>query len=174
MKKITFKNKGFTLVETLLIIGVVSLSIIGVYVIFNIANSWVTSNEEATQVSNAIERINRASSSAGIYTGMNKTVLDSLGGQFNSKFNLTGIDSPTPNKLNINYSDISSRNCSSFVSKILEKGNNLATVVNGTNISSSAEISSIANACSGDSNTVVIVLTSNTSVVGLTPVVPTP
>ena len=83
-------KKGFTLIEILLITGVVSLASIATYAIFNSASAWYTSNQEVENLNGAIDRIERAVGSSGTYSSINRATLESLGG-FNTKLNLADI-----------------------------------------------------------------------------------
>lgn len=174
MKKINKKTKlkGFTLIEILITIGLISLATVGTYVVFGLAQDTSNSNEEATQLSNAITRLDRATSASGVYTGVTKETLDSLGNPFYSKFNLTGIVSPTPNKLHINYTGMSNRNCAKFISKMISSSGNVSAIVNGSEQVGGADVGSISSLCADNENAVTIVLTSNISVAGLGAVVP--
>lgn len=164
-------KKGFTLIEILLITGVVSLASIATYAIFNSASAWYTSNQEVENLNGAIDRIERAVGSSGTYSSINRATLESLGG-FNTKLNLADISSPSPNVLNLRYDDINSNICSKFVSKIIDSRNNLTILVNSVAVNQT--INSISQQCNNDSNTITISLRSNISTAGLTPVVPTP
>lgn len=98
--------------------------------------------------------------------------MDTLGGTYNSNFNLTGIDSPSPERLHINYTNLSSLNCSKFVSKMLSSPGNISAIINGADTLVGAQIADVSTRCSGDENAVTIVLTNNILVAGLTPVTP--
>jgi len=177
MKKLSIKlntvKNGFTLVEILLITGIISLACIGLYVIFSNASSTYTSNDESEKLFNAIYRLERASSASGVFTGINAGTFSLVGG-FKSKLNVSDISSPQPDTLNLTYSGVSQGICSKFVTKISSGMDNLSARVNGTDIPRYSDPAGVGQSCSSDSNTVVAVLKSRISSAGLAPVTPSP
>ena len=161
------KQKGFTLVETLLIIGIISLGTIGVYTIFNIASDWNKASNEALGLQNAVNRIERATNTSGNFTGITMNTLPVVGGGFSSFINMSDIVSPSPNTLNFIYRNMNGRICSNFVSKMLGMPGNISAVLNGVAVPNMSEASDITSKCTSDSNDVTISLSSNVSVAGL-------
>ena len=166
------KKNGFTLVEILLVVGIISLAIVSIYTIFNIASDWQKSSNEAAGLQNAINRIERATSSTGIFTGVTLGTLPIVGGGFISSISMKDVVSPNQNTLHFIYKSVGSRVCSSFVTKMLGMAGNVSAIINGTVLANLSEFKDIASQCTNDSNDITIALNSNISVAGLTPVIP--
>lgn len=166
------KQKGFTLVEILLIVGIVSIATVGVYTIFNIASDWNKASNEADGLYNIITRVERATNTSGNFSGISMATLPIIGGNFTSFINMNNIISPAPNTLNFVYRNVNGRICSNFVSKMLGMPGNVSAILNGTVVPNMTQASDVSSICARDSNDVTISLSSNVSVVGLIPVTP--
>lgn len=131
IKKIK-KIKGYTLVELLIATGVISVASVGLYLIYGIASDWQKTNKEVKSLNLLFNEIDSATNTTGKYTGI---TLDNIpGSSFTSSFNLFSVDSPTETKLNFEYKDVSTRNCTDFISKMLSSSKNISAVINGKQI----------------------------------------
>lgn len=70
------KNKGFTLVETLLVVGFVALASVGVYVIFNKAQAINVANDEAILLNGFKKDIEESYNGAPTYAGLDNISLN--------------------------------------------------------------------------------------------------
>lgn len=166
------KKNGFTLVEILLVIGVISLACISVYTVFNVVNDWQKASNEATGLQNTINRVERATSTNGVFTGLTLETLPIVGGRFTSYINMTEVVSPSPNVLNFVYKNISTRVCSYFVPRMVSNSGNVKATINGTLLENAEDVGNISSRCNNSNNDITITVTSKVSVAGLSTVIP--
>ncbi len=145
------KRKGFTLIETLITTGFISISSIGAYAVANIATDWRKSSAEVKSLNSLISSIENSTSTQDDFKDVSYSSL-----AFNSSLNLTKIE-PINKKLNFVYQDIGSRVCNDFVGKMLTSSKNIGSIVNGLEFSKE-NIKDIALACRQDRNDITIVL----------------
>lgn len=145
------KKKGFTLIETLITTGFISISSLGAYAVANIAGDWRKSNQEVKSLNALISSIENSTSTQEDFKDVSYSSLD-----FNSSLNLAKIE-PINKKLNFVYQDIGSRVCNDFVGKMLTSSKNIGSIVNGLEFSKE-NIKDIALACRQDRNDITIVL----------------
>ena len=154
-------NRGFTLIESILVIAAISLSLIGVYIIFRYLTDNYTSYSEARGLHNLITRVESATSTVGTFTGMTIDTLTPIGGRFESKLDLRTIVSPDPKTLHFIYLGMGSRICSDFVNKMIRRNTGISAILNGGSIANNSDPVEIVNGCNQDTNNVTIVLNSS-------------
>jgi type II secretory pathway pseudopilin PulG len=145
------KKKGFTLIETLITTGFISISSLGAYAMANIAVDWRKSNQEVKSLNALISSIENSTSTQEDFKDVSYSSL-----AFNSSLNLAKIE-PINKKLNFVYQDIGSRVCNDFVGKMLTSSKNIGSIVNGLEFSKE-NIKNIAISCQQDKNDITIVL----------------
>lgn len=145
------KKKGFTLIETLITTGFISIGSVGAYAVANTANDYRKSSTEVKSLNVLISSIENRTATQDSFKDISYSSL-----AFNSSLNLAKID-PIDKKLNFVYQDIGSRVCNDFVGKMLTSSKNIETVINGLEFSKE-NIQNIAIGCQQDRNDITIVL----------------
>lgn len=145
------KTKGFTLIEILLSTGFISISSIGAYAVANTANDYRKSSTEVKALNALIQQIDNSTSTIESYQSISLSSLN-----FNSALTLADVQ-PINKSLNFVYSDVGSRVCNDFTSKMLSSSKNISAIVNKSKFDKE-NIKDIAIACYQDKNDLTIVL----------------
>lgn len=150
------KNKGFTLVEILIAVGFVSIASVSTYSIATYANDFRTIKSEVSDLSEFIK---------GIENTTNTTVFNDEAIQtfqkFKSNLELSSITSKNGNLL-LNYSNVKTRVCVDFVSKMISANKNITAIINGKDISKN-DLNEISNSCFSNTNELSIVVNKSQS-----------
>ena len=73
--KLKTKNKGFTLVEILLVVGFIALASIGIYAVYNKVTTTSKANQENTNLQTLKTGIKQLYGNQGNFTGLTETVI---------------------------------------------------------------------------------------------------
>lgn len=150
------KNKGFTLVELLLGVGFLSIASVSTYSIATYANDFRTIKSEVSDLSEFIK---------GIENTTNTTVFNDEAIQtfqkFKSNLELSSITSKNGNLL-LNYSNVKTRVCVDFVSKMISANKNITAIINGKAIGKN-DLNEISNSCFSNTNELSIVVNKSQS-----------
>ena len=159
MKNNKNKIKGFTLVELLISVGLISLATVGIYAASNVASDWRKSSQEVKSLNSTIVDVNNSISTTGIYTGVTLSSLKNMSINVNSALDLSDVNSPSPRVLHFVYNNVNPRVCNDFSSKMLSSSKNIGVIINGVAYNEN-NISNIVGACNvnNNSNDVTVVL----------------
>lgn len=150
------KNKGFTLIELLLGVGFLSVASVSTYSIATYANDFRTIKSEVSDLSEFIK---------GIENTTNTTVFNDEAIQtfqkYKSNLELASITSKSGNLL-LNYSNVKTRVCVDFVSKMISVNKNITAIINGKDISKN-DLNEISNSCFSNTNELSIVVNKSQS-----------
>lgn len=149
----TQNKNGYTLLELLLITGLVSLASIGLYSAYLWTDNVRKTKSEVQSLSNVIRDLENYNSAKGDLLGINLNTLHSYSQNFQSSLNLTNISSTTE-QVKFSYSDINSRICNDFTSKILSSNRNISSKINNNNVQN--DLSAISTACNQNNNDIEI------------------
>ena len=162
MIKNNIRKKGFTLIEILLIVFFVSLTFLGIYMMQGKTSDEVTINKEKEYILTLFDEIDR---SASVLSRFQNISLQSLkeNGYINKTngFDLVSVTAPTPTRLEATYNNLKNKECSMFVSSIVNFSESYSAKINNIIIPSKADPKNITLECSADSNNVVIVRENN-------------
>lgn len=158
-KKINNNLKGYTLIELLVITGVISIAAVGVYSLAIITSDWRKSSQEVKSLGLLFSEIDNSLDVKGDYSGITLSNLSNIDSKYVSALTLNSVNSPNPKRLNFNYIDIKDRICNDFVSKMLTSSKKVTAIINDKNISST-NLTDIVETCESNSgrNSVTIVL----------------
>lgn len=160
------KERGFTLMETLLVIAIVAVVIAGAFALYNVAMSDSDVNQSVSEVQSISTRIQKAynvsgspysslTTQAGINIGVfpegmirGTTVYNT----WNGMVTLTG----TATTFTITYTNVPQSSCASFAASSGNIGESLVQVaVNGTGITPPVDPATAGAACSQTNNTII-------------------
>lgn len=150
------KNKGFTLVELLIGVGLVSIASVSTYSIATYANDIRTTKSEVSDLSEFIKGIENTTNT----TVFNDEAIQTFQ-QYKSNLELASITSKNGNLL-LNYSNVKARICVDFVSKMISANKNISAVINGKDISNN-DLNEISNSCFSNTNEISIVVNKSQS-----------
>lgn len=150
------KNKGFTLVEILIAVGLVSIASVSTYGIATYANDIRTTKSEVSDLSEFIKSIENTTNT----TVFNDEAIQTFQ-QYKSNLELASITSKNGNLL-LNYSNVKTRVCVDFVSKMISANKNIAAIINGKDISKN-DLNEISNSCFNNQNELSIVVNKSQS-----------
>ena len=157
MIKNNIRKKGFTLIEILLIVFFVSLTFLGIYMMQGKTSDEVTINKEKEYILTLFDEIDR---SASVLSRFQNISLQSLkeNGYINKTngFDLVSVTAPTPTRLEATYNNLKNKECSMFVSSIVNFSETYSAKINNIIIPSKADPKNITLECSNDLNEVVI------------------
>lgn len=156
------KQNGFTLVEVLLIVLFISITSLGIYMMQRKASEEVTINKEQEYILSLFEKIDKASSAMSRFENISLEALKESGYAMKSTgFNLVSVTSPSLTRLEATYNGLSNKECSMFVSSLVNFNQSHSARVNNIPISTKSDLRTITRECSADSNEVVIVRENN-------------
>lgn len=150
------KNKGFTLVEILIAVGFVSIASVSTYSIATYANDIRTTKSEVSDLSEFIKSIENTTNTTVFNDEAIKTFQ-----QYKSNLELASITSKNGNLL-LNYSNVKTRVCVDFVSKMISANKNITAVINGKAIGKN-DLNEISNSCFSNTNELSIVVNKSQS-----------
>lgn len=150
------KNKGFTLVEILIAVGLVSIASVSTYHIANYANDFRTIKSEVSDLSEFIKSIENTTNT----TVFNDEAIQTFQ-QYKSNLELASITSKNGNLL-LNYSNVKTRVCVDFVSKMISANKNISAIINGKDIKKN-DLNEISNSCFSNTNELSIVVNKSQS-----------
>lgn len=134
-KKIIGKKlKGYTLIELMIITGVLGLATIGIYTVATIASDWRKSSQEVKSLNTTLAQIDNSTLTTGSYSGITLSSLNNYSTGFNSALPLKEVIAPNAKQLNFVYDGVSSRICNDFAGKMLQSSNNIGAIINGKQI----------------------------------------
>lgn len=145
------KNKGFTLIELLLGVGFLSVASVSTYSIATYANDFRTIKSEVSDLSEFIKGIENTTNT----TVFNDEAIQTFQ-QYKSNLELASITSKNGNLL-LNYSNVKSRICVDFVSKMISANKNISAVINGKAIGKN-DLNEISSSCFSNTNELSIVV----------------
>ena len=161
-KKKKKKEKGFTLIETLLIVFFVAFTFIGMYIMQNRASEDVMINKEEKYILTLFDQIDKSAYALGKYENISLEYLKE-NGYINKTngFDLISVTAPTPTRLEATYNNIQNKECSVFVTNIVNINENHSAKINNIVISSKSNPQRITLECSAGNNEVVIIRENN-------------
>lgn len=163
--KIIKSNKGFTMVELLLVLGLVSLMTLGIY-------SQLGKNEKETESLNEVQKlitifdsVEKAFISNGQYQNVSISSLKNMGidVETGGKVSLTNLVSTSPTRIEATYASISREACGLIASKMANIGKAHSVRINGINLPNGAAIGDVVRECTGDTNQLVVIRENNTT-----------
>lgn len=168
------KQKGFTLIESLLVFGVFALILIGVYSLAVNVTATANASNEADKLNTVIEKIERVVGVNGTFEDVTIDVFNQLTENYASSLNFTGIEAQL-DTLTINYADVPAASCTKFSEKMLIKNRNVSVNINDSNLPAYTDIALIVSQCDRPNNTIRVVLNNNNLVTSddISTVVPT-
>lgn len=110
------KKKGFTQIEMIVVIGIVSVITTVVYFIQDSVSDRRQVSSEFSNVSKLVEKINSATT-ASSYAGLDNQKLIDMGIYYQSEFKDFEIKGLSNNSFQVNYNLLSSRMCNDFAMK---------------------------------------------------------
>lgn len=119
------KIKGFTLIELMIGIGLISASSVALYSVANITNDYRKSSSEVKSLSQIIKNVDLNIGSFSHVT------ISSL--SFNSSLNLKDLKTDN-DKLTFIYDEVNTRICNDFASKMVSGNKNISLNINNTDI----------------------------------------
>lgn len=169
MKKIKTKNKGFTLIELMIAIGVITILPVASYMLYKVANENNQSDVEFKRLSQVFKEINETTATIGIPSNINKDNLYTISNGLESSIGLYAVNTPNPQVLNFVYKDLDSKTCSNLTNSMVNSADYVSAIVNGESIENRDNISSVVNRCKLNKNDVTIVLNKfiNTEIVSV-------
>lgn len=155
------KIKGFTLIELMIGIGLISVSSVAIYSVASITNDYRKSSSEVKSLSQVIKNVDLNIGSFSHVT------ISSL--SFNSSLNLKDLKTDN-DKLTFIYDDVNTRICNDFASKMVSGNRNISLNINNTDISKN-KLKEISNTCVLSHNKMMVVLNKELSDYSLNTVV---
>ncbi len=126
------------------------------------ASEEVTINREQEYILSLFEKIDKASSAMSRFENISLKALKESGYAMKSTgFNLVSVTSPSLTRLEATYNGLSNKECSMFVSSLVNFNQSHSARVNNIPISTKSDLRTITRECSADSNEVVIVRENN-------------
>lgn len=161
-KVIMKRPQGFTLVETLLVVFFTSFAIMGVYMMQRKASDEVTVSKEKEYILTLFDQMDKTAASISRFQNVSLQTLKDNGYEIKTNgFNLTAISTPTATSVEAEYTGLTNKECSMFVSSMVNFSDNHSARINNIPIASKSNPEIITKECSADSNTVVIVRENN-------------
>lgn len=151
------KQKGYTLLELLIITGIVSLAAASVYGIAKVASDWSKSSRETEKLQVLFRQINDSTNMMG-YSGITKDNLSNISSGIESALDLRNVVSPSADKLNFEYRNLGARVCRDLTLKMLSSSNTVHAIVNGVTFDSPNNVGALVGACDNSDNDVTVVL----------------
>jgi hypothetical protein len=147
------KNKGFSLIELLITVAVITIVSVSSYMMYdnNKSNAKVTA--EVQQLSDLTKKLDSLTMASN-YVSLNNSTLQSFGLDFKSEFQQPVIQGLSPTNLSVIYNGLNEKECTDFSVKTMAKLAGMAdftTKVNQTVISVSNPVL-VANNCQNNNN----------------------
>ena len=163
--KIIKRNKGFTMVELLLVLGLVSLMTLGIYSQLGKSEKETESLNEVQKLITIFDSVEKAFISNGQYQNVSISSLKNMGidVETGGKVSLTSLVSTSPTRIEANYASISREACGLIASKMVNTGKAHSVRINGINLPNGAAIEDIVRECTGDTNQLVVIRENNTT-----------
>lgn len=152
------KDNGFTLIELIIVVGVMALAAASVYGLASIASDWRKSSAETQKLLILMRELDSATNITGSLAGIDMTNLSNISGGMDSSLDLKSITSVGTDKLEFSYKDVNPRVCNDMGGKLLASANNIELKVNGINILHAEDVSGLGVACSQNRNDLTIVM----------------
>ena len=151
MKKI----KGYTNIELLLVVGILSVLTGSIYFIYNNASDKRIVSSELTNLQDLVKKLGNATTSSS-YASLSNQQLTDFGIYYHSEFQDFKIEGLSLNSFKVNYSGLNARQCNDFALKTAAmKGEYVVTRdINGK--ATSDKIDEIVSNCNNDLNKVSI------------------
>lgn len=169
------KLKGFTNIEMIVVVGIVSVLSTVVYFIYESANDKRIVSAEISKVSTLIKNVTDAKR-ASDYSDLTNVQLSKMGIYYQSEFENFKIDGISPQSFKITYDLMNEKSCTDLVLKtaIMNDEYNISRSVNGINIT--LDPLSVNAICNKNQNKVELVFKNLPvqSVVSINPGVPKP
>ena len=156
------RKKGFTLIEILLIVFFIGLTSLGIYMMQGKTSDEVTISKEKEYILSLFDEIDRSASVLSRFQNISLQSLKDNG--YISKtngFELVSVNAPTPTRLEATYNNLKNKECSMFVSSIVNFSETYSAKINNIVIPSKADPKNITLECSNNLNEVVIVRENN-------------
>ena len=156
------RKKGFTLIEILLIVFFIGLTFLGIYMMQGKTSDEVTISKEKEYILSLFDEIDRSASVLSRFQNISLQSLKDNG--YISKtngFELVSVNAPTPTRLEATYNNLKNKECSMFVSSIVNFSETYSAKINNIVIPSKADPKNITLECSNNLNEVVIVRENN-------------
>lgn len=141
------KNEGFTLIEIILMIGVISLGTIGIYSYYNMTIERQKAKLELEFINDAFYKMETIFNVNQDLTGITSIEdLKKIGvlGEKESSLGINSIEN-SRNFIKINYIDVSNRVCSNILSSINNKKIKIEINDSAVNVNSISDISNVCN-----------------------------
>ena len=145
------KNKGFTLLELLIAVGFVSVASVSTYNIASFANDVMIIRNETKNLSEFIKDIENTTNT----NAFNDEAIQTFR-EYKSNLELSSITTKS-GKLLLNYSNVKTRVCVDFVSKMISANKNITALINGKEITKN-DLNEISNSCFNNQNELSIVV----------------
>ena len=158
MKKNNNKEKGFTNIELLLGVGIISVLSGSVYFLYHNTNDKRIASSETTNLNSLVSRLANAAT-ASTYASLNKTQLNDYGIYYKSEFTSFDIQGLSPRSFQVNYSGLSARQCNDFALKTssMQGDFKVSHIINGSTPNQNTLLQDVVSQCNLDSNTVNVV-----------------
>ena len=161
-KTIMKRPQGFTLVETLLVVFFTSFTIMGVYMMQRKASDEVTVSKEKEYILTLFDQMDKTAASISRFQNVSLQTLKDNGYEIKTNgFNLAAISTPTATRVEAEYSGLTNKECSMFVSSMVNFSDNHSARINNIPIASKSNPAIITRECSNDANNVVIIRENN-------------
>lgn len=147
LTRIPFKrSRGFTLVETMLIIGFAVGSATTMYGIYSGVDTTMKSEDEVHYLTSTMSDVDNVTAAINVYEGVTLQTLNTMGVKNTSVLGVSSITTPTPRSISFNYQTVGQKNCIDIVKKMTAL-EDISARVNGTDIPNNASVGNVANAC---------------------------
>lgn len=144
--KLKKKNKGYTLIEFILVFAIFALMALGVYALATTVSASTTAKNESEKISLIIDDLERVASVHGGFDRIDSNAFNDITNNFVSSLELVGV-SGTENDFNINYENVTGKVCTKFVSNLLVINERVSVRVNDTRLVHLSPLANIALAC---------------------------
>lgn len=147
LKKIPFKkNKAFTLIEVLIVVGLAIGAATSMYTLFAGVGSTMKSEDEVKYLTHTINDIDNVTAAINVYQGINLDTLNSLGIKGSSVIGVSSITTPTTKSISFNYQSVGQKNCIDIVKKMTSL-EDITAKVNGLDVPNNATVDNVASVC---------------------------
>lgn len=149
------KKNGFTNIELLLVVGVISVLSGATYYLYENTNDKRLVSSEMGNLQTLVAKL-RDATIASDYANLDNQKLNDYGIYYQSEFHDFKIEGLSKNSFKVNYGQITARQCNDFTLKttVLKGEYVISQKVNGKNVSN---ISKVVSECNNDTNDVEIV-----------------
>lgn len=170
MKRINKKNKGFTLIEILIGVGIAGLGLVGIYSLYSMTEKSSVAQQEVISLVSYLDAINATVSTNGDYSRVSIPYLEDLGVVVNQLNGLTEIDGSSGNQLSFMYRGLDTGFCTKFATAVMSSRSDFDVFVAGKEINRDLDpVSEIAISCASSGLTdVTFRVETNTTVNTLT------